>query len=254
MDRLPARIVALRHGADLVWGPETVDRKVLESRREVSRSNCINFIKNVNNSIVYRILPSEKSRHIFQLGSASPSLAVAAAKIVAADVAGVDLNCGCPKGFSVKGGMGAALLQNVSLLEDILRALVAEIGQVYNIGISCKIRLLATQEDTESLTERLCQTGISALTVHCRTTPMRNSEPALHERIRCVVEICKRHNIPCYLNGDVDDRVSAEQLIAEYGVDGAMIARAAQSNLSCFRHGGCLDPVDVARHVLQVVN
>lgn len=28
------------------------------------------------------------------------------------DVAGIDVNCGCPKKFSISGGMGAALLSN----------------------------------------------------------------------------------------------------------------------------------------------
>lgn len=28
------------------------------------------------------------------------------------DVAGIDVNCGCPKKFSIQGGMGAALLTN----------------------------------------------------------------------------------------------------------------------------------------------
>jgi len=37
------------------------------------------------------------------------------------------------------------------------------------------------------------------------------------------------------MNGDVETREQAEQLIAEYGVDGAMIATAAEANSSCFR-------------------
>jgi tRNA-dihydrouridine synthase 2 len=41
--------------------------------------------------------PIEKDRLIYQIGSATPELAVQAAKLVEQDVAGVDLNCGCPK-------------------------------------------------------------------------------------------------------------------------------------------------------------
>ena len=104
------------------------------------------------------------------MGSADPELAVAAAKLVAGDVAGVDLNCGCPKHFSIQGGMGAALLKDVPRLEKILRALVEEVGKVYDIGISCKIRLLATDEETYDMVRRLCRTGIVGLTVwHLRS-------------------------------------------------------------------------------------
>lgn len=34
-------------------------------------------------------------------------------------MAGFDLNCGCPKRFSVHAGMGAALLTNPELLEKV---------------------------------------------------------------------------------------------------------------------------------------
>jgi tRNA-dihydrouridine synthase 2 len=176
---------------------------------------------------------------------------VEAATLVAGHVAGVDLNCGCPKPFSIKGGMGAALLQNSSLLEDILRALVMEIGKVYNIAISCKIRLLDTQQATEELVERLCQTGISALSVHCRTTPMRNKDKAMQERIKSLSDICHTHGVFCFLNGDVDGYEAAQNLITQYGVDGAMIARAAQYNPSCFSATGPLESQEVARQVLQ---
>ena len=39
----------------------------------------------------------EKGKLIFQMGTANADLAVEAAKIVAEDVAGIDVNAGCPK-------------------------------------------------------------------------------------------------------------------------------------------------------------
>ena len=35
------------------------------------------------------------------------------------DVGGIDLNCGCPKHFSIQGGMGAALLDDPPRLEKV---------------------------------------------------------------------------------------------------------------------------------------
>ena len=43
--------------------------------------------------------------------------------MVAGDVSGVDVNMGCPKDYSVKGGMGAALLSNQDTACDIMRAI-----------------------------------------------------------------------------------------------------------------------------------
>ena len=166
-----------------------------------------------------------------------------AAKLVAADVAGIDVNAGCPKAFSTSGGMGAALLQTPELLASILMALVNEIGKVYGIGISVKIRLLETPEKTEVLVRRLCQTGIVGLTVHCRTTPMRPRERAIRDQLRMIADVCRGEGVACLMNGDVKNKDEARRLAKEYGADGAMIATAAESNPSCFRtaeEGGLL--------------
>lgn len=187
-------------------------------------------------SIIFRIHPQRESNHlIFQLGTASPKLAVQAAELVAPFVAGIDVNAGCPKPFSTSGGMGAALLSTPDLLCDILKALVEEIGQKYLIGISVKIRLLKTPEMTRALVEKLCDTGITGLTIHCRTKEMRKTEKAVRVQLRMVGEVCQSYGVACLMNGDVESREQAEALVTEFGVDGAMIATAAEKNPSVFR-------------------
>lgn len=187
-------------------------------------------------SIIYRIHPGlEKGKLIYQIGSANPELAVQAAKIVAPDVAGIDLNSGCPKPFSTGGGMGAALLKTPDLLCSILTSLVEEVGKVYEIGISVKIRILDKPEDTEVLVKRLVKTGITGLTVHCRTTPMRPRERAIRDQLKMIAGICREAGVACLMNGDVTSRAEALKLAEEFGVDGAMIATEAEKNPSCFR-------------------
>lgn len=188
----------------------------------------------------------EKSRLIYQLGSANRDLALQAAQTVAADVSGIDLNCGCPKDFSIKGGMGAALLKEPDKLCGILSHLVQNLP---SHPISVKIRLLPSQEDTLSLIRKICQTGVSCLTVHCRTQTMRSTEPALLHRLReivdCVNSIRTPENpLPVVANGDcysVQDMKKFEELT---GVTRVMIARGAESNVSCFRAEGLLDPIE----------
>ncbi|GAD99677.1 tRNA dihydrouridine synthase (Smm1), putative [Paecilomyces variotii No. 5] len=252
---LPSRLLALKYGADLVWGPETIDRSMIGASRRINpRNSTIEFTRMPSNggrmdkiaqeSIIYRIDPSrEKGKLIFQIGTASPELAVQAAKVVAADVAGIDVNSGCPKPFSTSGGMGAALLRTPDKLVSILESLVKEVGNPYQIGISVKIRLLETAEKTEELVSRLVKTGITGLTVHCRTTPMRPRERAIREQLSMIASICKNAGVACVMNGDVTSRDQALALMKEYGVDGAMIATAAEANPSCFRaeaEGGLL--------------
>lgn len=79
------------------------------------------------------------NRTIFQLGTACPELALQAARIVIDDVAGVDVNMGCPKSFSVKGGMGAALLA----CPDKAAAIVKNLRDHLPLckSVTCKIRM-----------------------------------------------------------------------------------------------------------------
>ena len=187
-------------------------------------------------SVIYRLDPArEQHKLIFQLGTADPARAVAAARFVAPDVAGIDVNAGCPKPFSVSGGMGAALLQDPEKLAGILEALVADITPAFELGISVKIRLLETPAQTEALVRRLVRTGITALTVHCRTTPMRPRERAIRGQLAMVAAVCREAGVACLMNGDVESREQAGALVREFGVDGAMIATAAEKNPSCFR-------------------
>lgn len=235
---------------DNTSGPETIDRAIIGTTRRLNpHTQTLEWsrlptskLKNPHldpenrESVLYRIHPElEKGKLIYQMGTANPELAVQAAKMVAADVAGIDVNSGCPKPFSTSGGMGAALLKTPDLLCNILTSLVEEVGKPYEIGISVKIRILDEPEDTRKLVERLVKTGITGLTVHCRTTPMRPRERAIRGQLKMVGEICRAAGVACVMNGDVTSRTEALALIKEFDVDGAMIATEAEKNPSCFR-------------------
>ncbi|CAK7207148.1 tRNA-dihydrouridine synthase 2 [Sporothrix eucalyptigena] len=270
---LPSRLLALQYGADLVWGPETIDKSMIGTTRRVNdRTGCIEwsrfssnsgvYIENNKPSIIYRMHPEREGKKlIYQMGTCDPERAVEAARLVAADVAGIDVNAGCPKPFSTDGGMGAALLKTPDKLCAILEALVKNIVPEFGIGISVKIRILANPKDTEALVRRLVRTGIIGLTVHCRTTPMRPRERAIRDQLRMVREICHEAGVACLMNGDVMSRDQALELMAEYGVDGAMIATSAEKNSSCFRSkadGGFAGWSEVVesylRHAMDVGN
>ena len=246
----PSRLLALKYGADLVWGPETIDKALIGTTRHVNpQTKTVDFTRLSSNgaknpglnpdqreSVIYRLHPErEGERLIYQIGTSNPDTAVEAAKLIAKDVAGIDVNAGCPKPFSTLGGMGAALLKTPEKLCSILRALVKEVGEPNEIGISVKIRILETPEQTEALVKQLCETGITGLTVHCRTTPMRPREAAIRDQLRMIATVCREAGVACLMNGDVTSREEAVGLISEYGCDGAMIATAAETNPSVFR-------------------
>ena len=58
------------------------------------------------------------------------------------DVAGIDVNMGCPKEFSLKGGMGAALLSQPERIREVCitagcsRLCLSSPGYMYLSGVS----------------------------------------------------------------------------------------------------------------------
>lgn len=210
--------MALKHGATLVWGPEMVDKAILHSERVVDRKSLV-WVEtgqdihgllavtgvvsyNGKSRAIWTTHPVEKPYLIYQIGSADPELAVQAAKTVQQDVSGIDLNCGCPKPFSTHAGMGAALLTNPDLLCSILTALREAMPP--EITVTAKIRLLPTQEETLRLVERIVNTGVSAITVHCRTRNMRPRERAIIDRLKEIVEFVESlgKDVAVVENGD----------------------------------------------------
>lgn len=238
---LPTRLLALEYGADLVWSPEVVDRAIMGTERRVNpATGLIEFMK--DDKQIFSCHPVERSRLIYQIGSATPEYAAEAVRIVTAhdDVAGVDLNCGCPKPFSTLGGMGANLLSTPDLLCDILRAMRAAAPP--HVSVTAKIRLLPSQEDTLALVEQIVRTRtIRALTVHCRTKNMRPREPALLHRLREVVDHVHKiaaetgQDVPVVCNGDCFSVTDVERIQELTGVSSLMLARGPEANPSCFR-------------------
>ncbi|KAG0152463.1 hypothetical protein CROQUDRAFT_649876 [Cronartium quercuum f. sp. fusiforme G11] len=249
---LPTRLLALKYGAELVWGPEIVDKAMIGSERIVDeRTGTIHYTKNNGKTSIWQTHPREKSRLVYQIGSADKDLALTAAQTVLQDVSGIDLNCGCPKDFSLKGGMGAALLKEPEKLCGILSHLVQNIP---SHPISAKIRLLPSQEDTLELVKKISATGISCLTVHCRTQLMRSTESALLHRLREIVETVKESRanglpLPVVANGDCFEFKDLEHIKSLTGVERVMIARGAERNVSCFSSDG---PADMISQVMPL--
>lgn len=244
---LPTRLLALQHGADLVWSPEIIDKKLIQCERIVNdKLKTVDFIISSPKSngkpkpptLVFRTcLEREHGKLIFQIGSSTPPLASQAALKVINDVDGIDVNAGCPKHFSVHSGMGAALLKTPEKLCSILRELVEKVGKPYNKPISVKIRILDDEKSTLELVENLCSTGITNLTVHCRTTPMRNREAPIRDYIPNIYGICKKHDVSLVMNGAIQNRAHYKILLGELELPfeiGGMMADCAESNPTVF--------------------
>merc|ERR1712106_669511 len=172
-------------------------------------------------SPVFQTCPEEKSAVIMQLGTSCPERAVKAAKLCEADIAGVDVNMGCPKDYSTKGGMGASLMSTLDRAVAILTSLVKNL----RIPVSAKIRCYSDTQKTVDFAKRLEATGISALA------------------------------IPVLSNGGSNyftDLAGIHKFQAETNTAGVLVARAAMWNPSIFDEKGPLEMETVVKEYVTI--
>lgn len=227
---LPFRLLAAESGADITYSEELVALKLMKAVRVVNDAKrTIDFIA-PDKSIVYQT-SQDDTNNIAQLGAANATTALAAASVISKDVAGIDLNCGCPKHFSLQGGMGAALLKTPEVIEDILSTLSRNLEN----PVTVKIRLLEKDADTVEIIRRAEHAGVKAVAIHARFVHERPRDRAHWDRLATVIEMAgSAAGIPLIINGDIHnpgDVLQAQQL---KGVSSVMIARGAINDVSIF--------------------
>jgi tRNA-dihydrouridine synthase 2 len=243
---LPFRMLAAEYGADITYGEEIVDHKMVRCRRVVNEPlGTVDFVENASNEVVFRTCDAEKHRVVFQVGTADAVRCLKVASMVAGDIAAFDVNMGCPKSFSTSGGMGAALLSKPELIHDILTTLKRNL----NIPVTCKIRLLKTYEETVELARGIEKTGVSALAVHGRRVADRtHRDPAKWDGIQ---EVVSALSIPVIANGDVLEYSDFQRVKDATGASSVMVARGAMWNASVFRSEGTLFWEDVKKEYVR---
>ncbi|XP_077743902.1 tRNA-dihydrouridine(20) synthase [NAD(P)+]-like isoform X4 [Canis aureus] len=235
----------------LVSGPlawELIDLKMLQCKRVVNEVlSTVDFVA-PDERVVFRTCEREQSRVVFQMGTSDADRALAVAKLVENDVAGIDVNMGCPKEYSTKGGMGAALLSDPDKIEKqnafkvhpcFLQMILSTLVKGIRRPVTCKIRILPSLEDTLSLVKRIERTGIAAVTVHGRKREERPQHPVSCEAIKAIAETV---SIPVIANGGSHDHIQKYLDIEDFrqatAASSVMVARAAMWNPSIFLKEG----------------
>jgi len=249
----PLRLLALQYGADFTYTEELVDRSLSQTLRvENKELQTIDFIKdpaflpkktkkklkadNNRPCLILRIDPkAEKDKLICQIGTGEPELALDAAKKVVGDVAAIDVNMGCPKKFSVSGGMGSALLKDPDRAARILCTLKGLLGPLGK-PLSCKIRLLATTQETVDFIEKMIRAGADAVAIHARRVGDESTKAADWKSLQEVLGIVqpKHPDINFLVNGDFYDRKERAEFVERTKVDGVLLARPGLYNTSTF--------------------
>lgn len=181
-----------------------------------------------------KLLISDEERPVgIQIYGHDADAMVEAARIV--EQAGpdlIDLNFGCPVKKVAGKGAGAGMLQNVPLMLDITRRVVAAV----RLPVTVKTRLGwdADHIIIGELAERLQDCGISALAIHGRTRAQMYTGEACWEPI-AAVKRNPRISIPIIGNGDITSAETAMAAFDRYGVDAVMVGRATFGRPWIFR-------------------
>jgi tRNA-dihydrouridine synthase 2 len=272
----PLRTLALHHGATLVYTEELIDRSITSPTVRIVNTELGTIDYRVpkhtysakvqrrlandtdnpdaaNGAVILRIDPKiERHKLIYQMGTGEPNLALEAAQTVIQDVYGLDVNMGCPKKFSVSGGMGSALLSDTRRACDIISTLRRTLNNSSNSinrnkPVSAKIRLLheTNPRPTVDFVRALVASGVNAITIHGRIRGDESTIMARWETLISVVQELKMHidtrNIPIIINGDLYTREDIHEMKLRTGCDGIMLARPALYNVSLFRRGSAED-------------
>lgn len=238
---LSFRVLCLEYGADLVYTEELIDYRLSNCRRlENQALGTIDFVDD-QGEIVLRTDPAvEGERLILQIGSNNPERAVKAARLVSNEIVGVDLNFGCPKSFSLSGGMGAALLEQPDQIKSILKTMV----QSLDIPISCKIRILPQIDKTLELVKMIEDCGVSCVAVHGRTKDQRPRHDNQDDVIKKISQVLK---IPVIANGGSNVIKSYSDVLKfreATEASSVMLARCAMRNPSIFKPENDFEPIE----------
>jgi len=170
------------------------------------------------------IFEAERPIGIQVFGHDINSMLKAVEKIEEAQPDMIDINYGCPVKKVVAKGAGAGILRDL----DKMQKMTAEIVKHTKLPVTVKTRLGWDDNSIviNEVAERLQDVGIKALSIHGRTRKQMYSGKADWHKIAEVKQNPKIH-IPIFANGDIKSPEDAMRIRDEFGLDGAMIGRAA---------------------------
>ena len=166
-----------------------------------------------------------------QIAGADPAMMAEAAKHNADHGAQIiDINMGCPAKKVCNVMSGSALLQNETLVKEILEAVVGAV----DIPVTLKIRTGWDKENRNApiIAKIAEESGIQALAMHGRTRACHYKGDAEYDTI---AEVKQKINIPVIANGDITTPEKAKFVLEYTHADAVMIGRAAQGRPWIFR-------------------
>lgn len=144
----------------------------------------------------------------------------------------VDLNCGCPQGFAMKRGIGAALAKHPDAFVELVRKISVGIAPM---PLSVKLRLHDSVDYTVALLRRLIDAGAQCVTLHGRYAYQKGEKRGVCDwaALRAVRDALPAH-IPFIANGDIAKPDDFAAIVATTGAAAGMSGYGALLNPGLF--------------------
>lgn len=181
--------------------------------------------------ILRSIAENDTNRPVFAqlIGENIPELIRTARALNHYQIAGIDLNMGCPAPRIYRKNVGGGLLRDPEKVDQIFGALRQAIHGLFTV----KMRIgFADTAHFERILELINYHQIDLLSLHGRTV-----KDAYHGAIHfdCIAQAVKQVNCPVLANGNVCSAASAAAMLNDTGAAGVMIGRAAIRNPWIFK-------------------
>jgi nifR3 family TIM-barrel protein len=187
----------------------------------------VNDTSRLNRSILTAITENDTGRPVFaqMIGESVPDLVRTAKELCGYNIAGVDLNMGCPAPRIYRKNVGGGLL----LLPEKVDRILGELRSAVNDRpLTVKMRLgFENTDNFYKILDIINRHSIDLLSLHGRTV-----KDMYHGTVKydLIGEAVRRVDCPVLANGNIHSATTALEVLSQTGAAGVMVGRWAIGN------------------------
>ncbi|MDZ7963929.1 MAG: tRNA-dihydrouridine synthase family protein [Nostoc sp. DedSLP03] len=187
----------------------------------------VNDTSRLNRGILAAITENDTGRPVFaqMIGESIPDLVRTAKELCNYNIAGVDLNMGCPAPRIYRKNVGGGLL----LLPEKVDRILGELRQaVSDRPLTVKMRVgFENTDNFDKILDIINRHNIDLLSLHGRTV-----KDMYHGAVKydLIAEAVRRVDCPVLANGNINSATTAVKVLSQTGAAGVMVGRWAIGN------------------------
>lgn len=187
----------------------------------------VNDTSRLNRGILAAITENDTGRPVFaqMIGESIPDLVRTAKELCKYNIAGVDLNMGCPAPRIYRKNVGGGLLREPEKVDRILGELRAAVNDK---PLTVKMRVgFENTDNFYEILDIINRHNIDLLSLHGRTV-----KDMYHGEVKydLIAEAVKRVHCPVLANGNINSAKTALDVLSHTGAAGVMVGRWAIGN------------------------